>query len=79
LNNSGLLNGLPRLIKPWPDWGQANGLSRGATYAAVDRMPPGVRIKIGGRLRLNADKLREYLEAGGDLARQCSDGPGDSR
>lgn len=59
---------LPRLIRVWPDWGQPNGMSRAQAYAAADRMPAGVKIKIGGRLRLNADRLREYLEAGGDLA-----------
>jgi hypothetical protein len=34
-------------------------------------MPVGVKVKIGGRLRLNADKLAAYLEAGGDLAQKA--------
>lgn len=59
---------LPRLLKPWPDWGQANDMTRAQTYAAVDRMPVGVKLKIGNRLRLNADRLNDYLQAGGDLA-----------
>lgn len=61
---------LPRLIRVWPDWGQPNGMSRAQAYAAADRMPVGIKVKIGGRLRLNADRLREYLEAGGDLAKE---------
>lgn len=58
---------VPTLIKI-PDWGLANGFSRAQAYAAADKMPPGVRVKIGGRLRLNAEKLAAYLQAGGDLA-----------
>lgn len=58
---------LPRLIRVWPDWGQPNGMSRAQAYAAADKLPVGVRVKIGHRLRLNADRLAEYLQAGGDL------------
>ena len=58
---------IPTLIKI-PEWGRANGFSRAQAYAAADKMPPGVRVKIGGRLRLNAEALAEYLRVGGDLA-----------
>ena len=58
----------PTLIKIWPTWGQENGLSRAAAYAAANKMPPGVRVQIGGRLRLNSQRLAEYLNSGGDLA-----------
>jgi hypothetical protein len=43
-------------------------MTRSAAYAAVDRMPAGVKVKIGGRIRLNAERLAEYLQAGGDFA-----------
>jgi hypothetical protein len=62
---------VPRLIKVWPEWGHSNGMTRHQAYATADSMPVGVKVKIGGRLRLNADKLAAYLEAGGDLAQKA--------
>lgn len=59
---------LPKLIKVWPDWGQPAGLSRVQAYEAANRMPPGVRVKLGHRVRLNVDRLAEWLEQGGNLA-----------
>lgn len=64
-------NGLPTLIKVWPDWGQSCSMTRAAAYAAADKMPAGVRVKIGGRLRLNAQALRDYLLRGGDLGQSA--------
>lgn len=58
---------LPTLLRV-PEWGAQSGMTRSAAYAAVDRMPPGVKVKIGGRVRLNAQRLAEYLQAGGDYA-----------
>lgn len=58
---------LPTLIKVWPDWGQRAGLSRVQAYDCANRMPPGVRIKLGNRVRLNVDRLAEWLAAGGSI------------
>ncbi len=58
---------MPVLIRI-PDWGAQNGMTRSQSYAAVDKMPASVKVRIGGRLRLHADRLRQYLNDGGDLA-----------
>lgn len=59
---------LPTLIKVWPDWGQRAGLSRVQSYECANQMPPGVRIKLGNRVRLNVDRLADWLSKGGSLA-----------
>lgn len=58
---------LPTLIPVWPDFGKSCGLSRGQSYVAASHLPVGVRVTVGGRTWLNADKLASYLESGGDL------------
>ena len=58
---------LPTLLRV-SEWAAQNGMTRSAAYAAVGRMPAGVKVKIGGRVRLNAQRLAEYLQAGGDFA-----------
>ena len=61
----------PAYIKVWPTLGELLGIaSRSQTYAAAEQLPVGVKVKIGGRLRLNAQRLNEYLAAGGDLAQR---------
>lgn len=62
---------LPTLLRV-PEWGAQCGMTRSAAYAAVDRMPAGVKVKIGGRIRLNAERLAEYLQAGGDFANRTA-------
>ena len=62
---------LPTLLRV-PEWGAQSGMTRSQAYAAVERMPAGVKIKIGGRVRLNAQRLAEYLQAGGDFASQIA-------
>lgn len=61
---------LPKLIKVWPDWGQQAGLNRVQAYDCAGKMPPGIRIKLGNRVRLNADRLVDWLNSGGHLAPQ---------
>ena len=63
---------IPHLIRVWPDFGQQVGLSRVQSYEVANRMPLGVRVKLGHRLRLHAAKLSEWLAAGGNLADQAS-------
>lgn len=57
----------PRLIKI-PVWGQSAGLSRTQSYAVAEKFPPGVVVRLGHRLRLNPERLKAFLEAGGDLS-----------
>lgn len=59
---------LPQLIGI-PDFGRQNNMSRAQAYYTVNNMPASVKIRIGGRLWLNANRLAEYLENGGDIAR----------
>lgn len=56
-----------RLLKI-PEWGAQNGLNPSRAYYFASKLPPGVRVKIGGQLRLNAERLEAYLAAGGELA-----------
>lgn len=58
----------PELIRVWPDWAQQAGLSRKAAYDSVRKMPLGVRVKLGRRVRINAKRLAEWLDKGGDLS-----------
>lgn len=37
-------------------------------YKIARRFPPGLAIKLGGRLRFDLDRLAEWLRAGGDAA-----------
>lgn len=62
------LSVLPTLIRVWPDWGQQAGLSRVQAYDCANRMPAGVRIKMGNRVRLDVDRLADWLAKGGNLA-----------
>ena len=56
-----------RLLKV-PEWGRENGLNPSQAYYFANKLPPGVRVKIGGQLRLHAERLEAYLAAGGDLS-----------
>lgn len=44
------------------------GLKRPRIYELAQTMPPGVVIKLGGRIRFDDDRLRAWLAAGGHLA-----------
>lgn len=57
-----------RLLKI-PEWGAQNGLNASQSYYFASKLPPGVRVKVGGQLRLHAERLEAYLAAGGELAR----------
>ena len=56
---------IPQMIKVWPDLGQRVGLGRQASYALADSMPEDIKIRMGRRIRLNAERLAAWLEAGG--------------
>lgn len=55
---------LPRLIDAETFAGQA-GLSKVMAYDLIKKMPRGVVIKLGRRVRLDADRLADWLRAGG--------------
>lgn len=67
-----VVSAIPHLIRVWPDFGQQAGLSRVQSYEVASRMPPGIRIKLGNRLRLDAQKLSAWLAAGGNLGDRAS-------
>lgn len=59
-----------KLIKVWPDFADIVGInSRPAAYDAASRMPVGVRVKIGNRLRINVETLEKWIRAGGNCAK----------
>ncbi len=37
-------------------------------YELARRLPPGVRVELGRQIRINEDRLAEWIEAGGTLA-----------
>lgn len=60
--------GFPNLIKVEQFAKDAN-LSRTQAYGVVAKMPDGVKVRLGGRVRLNEDKLKEWIEQGGNVAK----------
>lgn len=58
---------LPTLIKV-AEFAQKAGLSRSQAYEVVRRMPEGVKVRLGGRVRLNLDRLCDWLSQGGNIA-----------
>ncbi len=57
---------LPTLITV-QEFAKVMHVTRAVAYAIVDNMPPGVKVKFGGRVRVNQDRLREWIEAGADF------------
>lgn len=55
---------LPRLITVETFASQA-GINKHQGYEMARRMPPGILIKLGRRVRLDADRLADWLRAGG--------------
>lgn len=66
MNKSHPMTELPRLVPV--SVLQQYGFGRVAAYDVLRTMPPGIVVRFGRRVRLNADKLRAWLEAGGTAA-----------
>lgn len=64
---------LPTLLRV-EDFAAQWGLSRTQAYHSVNSLPPGVRVMVGRRLRINADAYRDWLAAGGSLGHQNLNG-----
>lgn len=58
---------LPTLLRV-EDFANQAGLSLHQAYDMARKMPPGVIIKLGRRVRLDADRLTAWLASGGTLA-----------
>lgn len=56
---------LPRLIKVWPDLGLSLNLGRVDSYQFANKLPKGILVRLNRRLRVDSDKLREWLSQGG--------------
>lgn len=41
---------------------------RSTAQDRIRKLPPGVRLKVGRLVRVDADRLEEWIAAGGDLA-----------
>lgn len=64
---------VPVYRKVWPDFAEMVGInSRPAAYDAASKLPVGVRVKVGNRLRINLSRLQQWLDQGGDLAHCAS-------
>jgi hypothetical protein len=59
---------LPNLIKV-NDFGELFGLTRSQSYDALRQLPPGVKVTLGRRVRVDLDRLREWLAQGGSIAK----------
>lgn len=57
---------LPQLIRV-EDFAQTFGLSVHQGYQAVRQLPPGVVVRLGRRIRLDAQKLNTWLAQGGSI------------
>ena len=64
-----MIPNLPPLLRV-EEFAEHWGLSRPQAYEAIRRLPPGVRVNLGRRIRVNADKLVEWLEGGGSPIEQ---------
>ena len=53
-----------KLIKV-EEFAKQAGLSRFCAYDMARKMPPGVVVRLGRRVRLDSEKLNEWLAAGG--------------
>jgi hypothetical protein len=62
-----VISTLPRLGNV-DDLANLLGLSQHEAYEAAKLLPAGVRVQIGRRLRIDLDRLREWLAQGGTLA-----------
>ena len=51
-----------------PQVAEQLGLAMSSAYDLAKRLPPGVRVKVGARVRVDAAKLEQWLDAGGDVA-----------
>ena len=58
---------LPRLIKI-EEFAAAWGITGHQKYAAVRRLPAGVRVRLGTRVRINLERVQAWFAAGGELA-----------
>lgn len=66
---SGTTVQMPRLIRVWPDLGEVLGCqSRPAAYAAYESLPDSLKVRLGRRVRVDSNKLADWLNAGGHKA-----------
>lgn len=56
---------LPNLAKVWPELGTSLKLSRKEAYEFANRLPAGVLVRLGRRLRVDVDRFAEWSAAGG--------------
>lgn len=57
---------LPKVIRI-EEFAQHFGLSRHQGYEAARKLPPGVIVRLGRRIRINVDALQDWLAKGGSL------------
>lgn len=50
------------------DFASLWGLSKPQAYDAVRKLPPGVKVCLGKRIRINADRFQAWMAAGGTLS-----------
>ena len=61
-----MINTLPRLGNV-SDLAQVLSVSQHEAYEAAKLLPAGVQVRIGRRLRIDLDRLAQWLSAGGTL------------
>lgn len=66
-----MITSLPKVIRV-EEFAQSFGLSMHQGYEAIKQMPNGIVIRLGRRIRLNADALAAWLSAGGSVADRAS-------
>ncbi len=61
-----MVTALPQVIRV-EEFAQHFGLSRHQGYEAAQKLPPGVIVRLGRRIRINVEALQEWISKGGSL------------
>lgn len=64
------MTALPKVI-PVEEFAAHFGLSKHQGYEAVQQLPPGVVVRLGRRIRINVEALKDWLSKGGSLTNQA--------
>lgn len=66
-------NPLGRRLLTAQEYAEVLNLPLSTAYDSIRRLPPGVRIRVGRLVRVDAEALDAWISAGGDLSGRDSE------